>query len=495
MTKKLRFSIIWILAAAMILSFAGCGSNDDKDNNVSTSTSKPVPEDLAGNITISGYKNFDNDNDLFMFVQAFTMQYPSVDVKVDSDYSFDEYFRTLDDRIMKGQTGDVILISSDKLPEYVEKGWIVDLSADANGIIDYTSNSSKKLYPSDVYMKAAYDSSLYNGRMYMCPVEYLNQVVILNLDLLEKAGIENPVPHDQWTWADLAEYAAKLAESGVKTPLLMNYNDYAVWGSFARGFGGSLYNDVSFAGKTSELNFTDPDVIEGLKYFADTFLKTGYTSDKKTSEVKAEDLSKYGIIIADHSDVVRWSSVLKENASDGGLNWEFAHFPGFKADEDSAAYNNIGVKTLGFAVINHEVVDALNGSNVDIDLSEEEKAEQQEALKNTVKNAKTLALYAMVKDAAVSYCGELGYKVPALKSANTMKFWREFPVSGKNTSVFSLYSAYDFPAVLTSFMSWNAAKEVTDNIIDIFDMYAKNPNIIYIDDLVQNIQDAANANG
>ncbi|MFR1518255.1 MAG: ABC transporter substrate-binding protein [Clostridia bacterium] len=493
MCKKIRFTIIWILALAMVFSFAGCsGGGDDPEEKVSTSTAKPVPEDLAGNITISAYKNYENDNDLFLYVQQFTLQYPSVDVNVDAELSYDEYFATLDERIAKGKTGDVVLISSDKLAEYVEKGWIRDLSSDANGVIDYTSNSSKKLYPANVYMQAAYNASLYDGRLYMCPVEYLNQVVILNLDLLKKAGIENPVPSDQWTWDDLIAYAEQLSQSGVKTPVLMNYTDYAVWGAFAKGYGGNLYNEISFAGKTTELNFTDPDVIDGLKYLADNFLRTGYAANKATSEVSAEELSQYGIIVADHSDLIRWQDTLKRDADNGGFDWEFAHFPGFKM-EDGTVYKNIGVKTLGFAVINHEVIDAMNESDIDVDKTEEELQEEKEALANTVKNAKTLALYAMVKDAAVSYCGELGYKVPALQSANTMKFWREFPVSGKNTSVFSLYSQFDYPAILTSFMSWNASKEIRDSVAEIFEAYAQNPNMVYIDDLIQEIQDAANA--
>lgn len=128
-------------------------------------------------------------------------------------------------------------------------------------------------------------------------------------------------------------------------------------------------------------------------------------------------------------------------------------------------------------------------------MSDEELAEQQEAMKSLVKNAKTFALYAMVHDAAVSYCGERGYKVPALASANTMKFWREYPVSGKNTSVFSLYSSYDYPAVLTSFMSWRASEEVKDSIADVLEEYASDKGIENIDDLLQEIQNAANANG
>ena len=510
MFNKLRIALICMLAVVMAVSFIGCSGSKDKDKDDSSSgKANPVPEDLAGSIIISSYnakytaedpygedENNDNDNDLFMFTQSFALQYPSVDVQLDATLGYEDYFNTLDSRIESGDIGDVVLISSDKLPEYVEKGWIVDISNEANGVTDFTDSNFGKLYPSKVYMQAAYDASMYDGRLYMCPVEYLNQVVILNLDLLKAAGIENPVPSDSWTWDDLLSYAGALRESGVETPILMNYNDYSIWGAFAQSFGGSIYNDVSFADKTVELNLTDPNVIEGLKYFADNFLRTGYVDNKQTKDVRGEELSKYGIIVADHSDVVKWQNYLAVDTEDDPdavvFDWEFAHFPGF-ASEDGTVYKNIGVKTLGFAVINREVVKS-SDYTTDFDKSDEELEEEAKEIANTIKLSKSLALYAMVKEAAVAYAGDVGYKVPAVVSANSMKFWREYPLSGKNTSVFSLYSENDYPAVLTSFMSWNASLEVKDAIADVFDAYTQDSTMTHIDELLQTIQDAANAN-
>ena len=510
MFNKLRIALICMLAVVIAVSFIGCSGSKDKDKDDSSSgKANPVPEDLAGSIIISSYnakytaedpygedENNDNDNDLFMFTQSFALQYPSVDVQLDATLGYEDYFNTLDSRIESGDIGDVVLISSDKLPEYVEKGWIVDISNEANGVTDFTDSNFGKLYPSKVYMQAAYDASMYDGRLYMCPVEYLNQVVILNLDLLKAAGIENPVPSDSWTWDDLLSYAGALRESGVETPILMNYNDYSIWGAFAQSFGGSIYNDVSFADKTVELNLTDPNVIEGLKYFADNFLRTGYVDNKQTKDVRGEDLSKYGIIVADHSDVVKWQNYLAVDTEDDPdavvFDWEFAHFPGF-ASEDGKVYKNIGVKTLGFAVINREVVKSSDYAT-DFDKSDEELEEEAKEIANTIKLSKSLALYAMVKEAAVAYAGDVGYKVPAVVSANSMKFWREYPLSGKNTSVFSLYSENDYPAVLTSFMSWNASLEVKDEIADVFDAYTQDSTMTHIDELLQTIQDAANAN-
>ena len=510
MFNKLRIALICVLAVVMAVSFIGCSGSTEKDKEDSSSgKANPVPEDLAGSIVISSYnakytaedpygedENNDNDNDLFMFTQSFALQYPSVDVQLDATLGYEDYFNTLDSRIESGDIGDVVLISSDKLPEYVEKGWIVDISNEANGVTDFTDSNFGKLYPSKVYMQAAYDASMYDGRLYMCPVEYLNQVVILNLDLLKAAGIENPVPSDSWTWDDLLSYAVALSENGVETPILMNYRDYSIWGAFAQSFGGSLYNDVSFADKTVELNLTDPNVIEGLKYFADNFLRTGYVDDKQTKEVRGEDLSKYGIIVADHSDVVKWQKYLavdtEKNPDAVVFDWEFAHFPGFES-ADGTVYKNIGVKTLGFAVINREVVKS-SDYTTDFDKNEAELEEEAKEIANTIKLSKSLAMYAMVKEAAVAYAGEIGYKVPAVVSANSMKFWREYPLSGKNTSVFSLYSENDYPAVLTSFMSWDASLEIKDAVADVFDVYSQDSTMTHIDELLQTIQDAANAN-
>ena len=419
MVKKIKNIFILVLTLALVFSFVGCssGSGSAEEGNSNNNAVNYVPPELIGSITISSYnaeytakdpygnnENIEDDNDLFLFTQAYALQYPSVDVQLDALLNYNDYFEALDSRIESGEIGDVALISSSKLPEYVEKGWLVDLTADANG---------------------------------------------------------------------------------VESPVLMNYTDYSIWGAFAMGFGEKLYNEVDFADKTTELNITDPDVIEGFRYFADNFLRTGFVDTKNTTEtVKGEDISKYGIIVCDHADVVRWNAALSlEKDSADYFDWEFAHFPGFEA-EDGTICKNIGVDTLGFAVINKDAINA--------DETENEESSEEEAT-DKIKIAKSLALYAMVEEAAIQYAGEEGFKIPALIDVNSKKFWREYPISGKNTAVFSLYSEFDYPAVLTSFMNWDASVEIRDTIADIFKVYAEDATITHIDDLLQVLQDAANA--
>ena len=42
-------------------------------------------------------------------------------------------------------------------------------------------------------------------------------------------------------------------------------------------------------------------------------------------------------------------------------------------------------------------------------------------------------------------------------------------------------------------MTWSASGEIRDSIAEIFETYAENTELMYIDDLLQEIQDAANA--
>ncbi|HHT93334.1 MAG TPA: hypothetical protein GXZ66_07495 [Clostridiaceae bacterium] len=68
------------------------------------------------------------------------------------------------------------------------------------------------------------------------------------------------------------------------------------------------------------------------------------------------------------------------------------------------------------------------------------------------------ALHTLIQEAAVVYAGN-GESVPASKAVNAMKFWREYPVRGKNTSVFATYTENDFPSIMTYLMNIEAARE------------------------------------
>ena len=480
MKKRMIRNICLFLVIALTASLmAACGGKDDGEKTADPgaySTPKPSPNELGGIVTLSTYRTASNDTSAFMFIQEYVMQYPGVEVNNDNEMSYEEYFATLDERVENGTIGDVFLVDSDRLAKYVEKGYVMDLSPYLTGLVEFTSGDFKKLYPDTDLFNAAYKDALYNNRLYMIPTEYENRAVLVNLDLFEKAGLS--VPSDKWTWDDVLEYSEVLKENGVDKPLALDYTDFSVWGAFALGKGGSLFKTVNESTGETVLNLTDPKVSGGLKEFADNFIAGGYINEKTPAEMTGEDIKNTAMVVISHSDLQNWLDVLK----DPEFAWEFAHFPRFSSEDEESKdsyYYNIGVKTIGLAVRVREY-DPEDYTEADILMENEIRVQ--------------LALYALVPEAAVAIAGTTGFRVPALISANNKRFWREYPVSGKNTSVFSLYSSFDYPATLEAHMLMTAAMELGDSVGEAINAYAADPEGILFDDLLQKIQDNTNIN-
>lgn len=487
--KRSYRMILILLAFVLTCSFAACSSETEKKedgNSDIIQKENPEPADYVGMITFSTYRTDENDMSAFNFIQAYNMKYPGVEIKLDNSLSREEYFATLDARIQSGDIGDVFMIDDSRMAKYADTGLIANLSPYLEELIDY--DTYKKLSPSELLLPAAYEASLYEGRMYMCATEYNNRFVFLNLSVIAEAGLS--VPADLWTWTDLMEYAQQIS-GFCDYPLSVPYDDYAVWGAFARSFGTSVYQTLDVELNSKSLNLTDPAVVNGLMELADLIYT--YGNVKTSEEISAEELSSYGMIVASYADLIRWEAALKS----GDFEWDLAHFPQWErtaADGTSVYYRSIGAEALGLAV--HSKTGAIAAAPGDDNYKEEAELAQEK-----VDMSAHLALFALVESAAVDFAGS-GHRVPAMKAVNSMKFWREYPVSGKNSAVFSYYSGSDFAGVLTSFLPVQAAEEL--DIGTLMDSYAAfrkaqqetdaMQNRLFINEALQLLQDATNAN-
>lgn len=468
--RILSLLLLLIFTAALV----GCsGTEKDSEGKGQAANKTPVPQpaELAGSVTLSTYLSSGNDTSAFDFISDFILQYPGVEVAEDHEFNYEQYFATLDERVENGTIGDVFVVDSDRLAFYAEKGWIMDLTPYLSGLIEYTSGKYNKLNPGQLYYEAAYEDAIYNGNLYMVPTEYENKAVLVNLDLFEAAGLS--VPKDDWTWDDVLDCVKALQENGCADPLSMDYTDFSVWGAFAMREGGELFRKPDSAEGETCLNLTDAKVVNGLRYLAENFIANGYLAEKTPAEISAEELSQYGMLVISHADLGKWAAELKK----GTMNWEFAHFPRAVAGSDEGF--GIGVKTLGLAVRVRKP-DEIGDDEMDLEMLEDIGAQ--------------LALYAMVPEAAVDLCGTSGQRVPALMSANEKRFWRDYPVLGKNTSVFSRFSKYDYAATLSAYMSLDAAGEIEREMGEALARYAAQPEGESLDELLQQIQNYANAN-
>ncbi|MBP1587374.1 MAG: extracellular solute-binding protein [Clostridia bacterium] len=443
--RIIAISVCMILALCL---FAGCTSSKKDDANKVQPTPRPTPENLVTEIKLSGYLYSDRATNLDKFKAVYAQDYPGVEVEIDLDkVSTEQYFEVLDD-LMEGDdleaAGDVILLDAPRMAKYAKEGKLIDLSAYVGEVLNF--DTYRKINPAADLLPAAYDACIYEDDLYMVAVEYNHKFVLLNYSLIEAAGFS--FPKDDWTWDDLVEIAEAVKANGVDRPVAMNYLDYSVWGAFARSNGKEIYD---FIGKTEtrDINLTHPDVVSGIEALADIVDPArGLVECIDSKDIEPENISKYAFIVADHEDIANWHETLiaaesEETPEASRWVWDYIHFPRWN-DPDYAKngiyHQAIAANVYGFAVVNHG------------------KSEQY--TDDFYKACAYLALYATVKDAAKAYADE-GQSVPANKEANAEKFWREYPMAGKNSSVFSNFAeSADFAGSLSCFMPVMSAGEL-----------------------------------
>lgn len=477
--KILTVGVSCLLILSML---SGCVTEKTGDDGAQIATTpKPEPANVIAQISLSGYRFEEKSSALTDYIREFNKKYPGVEVSIlHDDVSAEAYFDEIDSRIETGTAGSVVLLDNERMARYAAQGKLIPLGDYVSEMLDY--DTYQKLNPETDLLPAAYAASKYNGRLYMAAIEYYHKFVFLNYDLLQSSGYD--FPGDDWTWQDLIAMAQKLHKDGVETPVAMDYNDYAVWGAFARSYGTDIYDFVGNSSDVKAFNLTHPNVVQGLTDLANFVNpERGLVECIDASDISAEDISKYAFIIADHEDVAVWSEYLC--SEECNFTWDYIHFPrwndstaensesaGNESTEEpestagsedasgatdspsqstavpaaSAAasglsyYQSIGATVYGFAVIDY--------GKSDVYTDEYYRA------------CAYLALYAMIDNAAISYAGN-GESVPANKDANAQKFWREFPIKGKNSSVFSHFAeTADFADNLSSFMPITSESEV-----------------------------------
>ncbi len=442
------FKVIIVVALAVILALSAFGCAKKRKSDTAKATPRPNPENLIGEIKLSGYLYSDMAKNLDNYKAAFVADYPGVEITIDLDrVSAKQYFEALDDIAASGDlsgAGDVILVDAARMEKYAQEGKIIDLSPYIGTVLNF--ETYQMINPAKDLLPAAYDACFYNGNLYMCAIEYNHKFVLLNYSLLEQAGFSFPT--DNWTWDDLVEMAETLKNNGVETPIAMDYTDYSIWGAFARSYGHDIYEYVGNSDDVKELNLTHPDVVKGLEDLADIINpERGLVDCINSKDIAAEDISKYAFIIADHEDIAVWNETLlaaEDETSEGEKwTWDYIHFPRWEDEdyeENNVYYQAIAANVYGFAVVNH--------------------GDDEQYDEDFYRTCAYLALYATVSKASLGYADE-GQSVPANETTNKMKFWREYPKAGKNSSVFSHFAeTADFAGSLACFMPTMSAEEI-----------------------------------
>ncbi|WP_201001707.1 ABC transporter substrate-binding protein [Paenibacillus glycanilyticus] len=159
-----------IIAASLTLT--GCSQNH---NDASASA-----EPKASAIQLNYWTPFSGGDNLFMteMVDQFNKEHEDIQV-VQMNSRLDDYYSRLRTAILSGNAPDVAIIHASSLPQFVQNGYIEDLSGPAQEAgLDW-----------NVYNKAGMKAVSFQGKPYAVPLDTHMLVMYYNKTFLEQAGV------------------------------------------------------------------------------------------------------------------------------------------------------------------------------------------------------------------------------------------------------------------------------------------------------------------
>lgn len=394
--------VIGLLLSAMLFSVTACKKLPPAQSGV-------LDEDQELNIggevtlTISNESNSPSEQAApDALARAFMQKYPGVKVKVES--ADRNSFAT---RISSGEIGDVFWCDALDAHNYKRNHnalMMLDYYVDKLGI-DISNVFSGALDPGRI-----------DGRLYMVPRNFGQQILIYNKDALKQANIEIPSGGEAIAWEEFKSICRQLTleENGAYTQVGANFNLWwaPVWQAFAEGWGGKWVDTIN-----KKVSFTsDQNVMKGLNEMFSACEEGWLKSNQAYTGAKADlykNLSDVDYVFRTFGDM-QWITSYGKAYNLKNIDWDFCSFPEFPT-------HKVGAGATGYVVFNRS-------SNTD--------------------TAAALALFFLTEEGQRAYHSTTGGNVPLLKSLANDDFWRMSGTEyeGKNFDAFVSYPECNIPA-------------------------------------------------
>lgn len=224
--RKMKRGLSLVLASIMATALVGCsgGENTETTNTATTTENKETTgttqaaDENQEEITlrfVSWQTNHDEQNQ--KVAAAYKELHPNINVQFDyvGDMNSNDYLTKTDIMLMGGEAMDILMA-----PNYAS--YIVRAESGSYLSLDdyFTEEGTTAEDAYNVIVRV-------NDQTYGIPGEMKYNLVLINKDMLDAAGLD--VPSLDWTWDDYREYAEKLTSgSGADT----KYGSYFhSWGS------------------------------------------------------------------------------------------------------------------------------------------------------------------------------------------------------------------------------------------------------------------------
>ena len=199
LSKLMSFAIIVALLGSLML--AGCASQSTTAAPAAT-TAAAAGETTAAStepvtIRFTSWQSMYADQDKLVAAE-YQKTHPNVTVEFEyfGDMNATEYLKKTDLMIMGGEAIDIVMAPSPG--EYSRRAQSGSYLA-LNDLLAAEGKALTDLYVIDTQV---------DGKYFAIPADLKSFFVMINKDMLDKAGL--PVPSLDWTWDDYREYAKKM---------------------------------------------------------------------------------------------------------------------------------------------------------------------------------------------------------------------------------------------------------------------------------------------
>jgi multiple sugar transport system substrate-binding protein len=218
--------------------------------------------DLSGTFKVMSWESEEEMRKWRLHIDDFfKAHYPKINVQLDWGVEWDQYWTKLQATVAGGAQLDMCWMHDSRCQAYASLGLLLPLD-------DYIAINRPTGWPEEFYQSQV-KAFQYEGKQYAIPYDWATGGFYVNLDMLEKAGVE--VPTENWTFNDLLQAALKIQQS-FEDPSkqwaidLPTYSVGVHW--IVKSFGGDMV-----AGDPSASHFDQPETADALQFLYDAIWK------------------------------------------------------------------------------------------------------------------------------------------------------------------------------------------------------------------------------
>jgi multiple sugar transport system substrate-binding protein len=259
---RIRTTVVAALGVAMALS--ACSSTNTDSDSASGSPSASATE----TVSLSWRTRPDNQAEADVY-KGISDQISASGVGLDLEYQAGNsegspYQDKLKTELAAGTAPDVFWIPGTDIADFAKAGLLLNFAeqAEAAGLdpADFYAGPTDQLQVDPATGQKA------DGFLWGIPRDVSTFALYLNLDLIDKAGAENPIElakNGQWTWDKFQEVAETITSKGGSGVKGFGANSWwANYGYFINSAGGSFFTDDRTA-----CNLNSTESVNGMEFF------------------------------------------------------------------------------------------------------------------------------------------------------------------------------------------------------------------------------------